>query len=128
MAPLPNQGGSSGYPVWSQEAQLERWNAGEETKASLSSLYWWSNRIIPYCCTGNRAHTQIVGTDMINLVVLLFAHPNATCGKIAVHLYNKRGEMYSNQTIPKHLKELDITQKIVSVEAYQAQSEEEQCQ
>ena len=31
--------------------------------------------------------------------------------------------MYSNQTISKRLKELDITQKIASVEAYQAQRE-----
>jgi hypothetical protein len=99
MAPHPNHGGSSGYPVWSQEAQLERWNVGEKTKASLLSLYRWSHRIIPYCCTGNRARTQIVGMDMINLVVLLFAHPDATCGKIAAHLYNKGGEMYSNQTM-----------------------------
>ncbi len=36
--------------------------------------------------------------------------------------------MYSNQTISKCLKELDITQKIASVEAYQAQSEQVQCQ
>ncbi len=30
----PHQGGSSGYPVWSREEQLEKWNAGEETVAS----------------------------------------------------------------------------------------------
>jgi hypothetical protein len=63
---------------------------------------------------------------MINLVVLLFAHPNTTCGKIAAHLYNEKGEMYSDQTISKHLKEQDITQKISSVEAYQTQSEQVQ--
>ena len=27
----PREGGSSGYPVWSREEQLEKWNAGEET-------------------------------------------------------------------------------------------------
>ncbi len=104
LVPHPNQGGSFGYPIWSQEAQLKRWNVGEETKASLLSLYWWSNRIVQYCCTGNQAGMQIVDTDMINLVVLLFAHPNATWGKIAAHLYKEGGEMYSNQTISKHLK------------------------
>jgi hypothetical protein len=60
---------------------------------------------------------------MINLVVHLFTHPDATCDKIAAHFYNKDGEMYFNQTIYKHLKELDITQKIASVEVYQAQTE-----
>jgi hypothetical protein len=80
MALHLNQGGSSRDPLWSREAQLERWNVGEETKASLLSLYWWSNGIIPYCCTSNCACTQIVGTDMTNLVVLLFARPAATCG------------------------------------------------
>jgi hypothetical protein len=118
MAPHPNQGGSSGYPVWSQEAQLERWNAEEETNASLLPLYWWSNRIVPYHCTGNCARMQIVGTDIINLVVLQFAHPDVSCGKIAAHLYSEGGEMYSDQTISERLKELDITQKIASVEAY----------
>ena len=47
-------------------------------------------------------------------MVLLLAHPDATCDKIVAHLYNKGGEIYSNQTISKHLKELDITQKIAS--------------
>ena len=35
----PREGGSSGYPVWSREEQLEKWNAGEETAASEASLY-----------------------------------------------------------------------------------------
>ena len=60
---------------------------------------------------------------MINLIVLLIAHPDAICNEIAAHLYNKGGEMYSNQTISKRLKELDITKKIASVEVYQAQRE-----
>ena len=128
VKPHPCQGGSSSYPVWSQEEQLEKWNAGEETDPSQASLYRWSGRIVLHCCTSNSVRTQIVGTDMINLVVLLLAHPDATCDKIAAHLYNKGGEMYSNQTISKHLKELDITQKITFVEVYQAQAEAVQCQ
>ena len=77
VEPHPRQGGSCGYPVWSREEQLEIWNAGEETVASQASLYCWSGRIVPHCRTGNSARTQIVGTDMINLVVLLLAHPDA---------------------------------------------------
>ena len=38
VKPHPREGGSSGYPVWSREEQLEKWNAGEETAASEASL------------------------------------------------------------------------------------------
>ena len=91
VMPHPRKGGSSGYPVWSREEQLEKWNAGEETGASEASLYRWSDRLMPHRCTGNRARTQIVGTDLINLVVLLFAHPDATIDEMAAHIYNEGG-------------------------------------
>ena len=74
--------------------------------ASQASLYRWSGHIVPHRRTRNSARTQIVGTDMINLVVLLVAHPDATCDEIAAHLYNEGGELFSNQTISKRLKEL----------------------
>jgi hypothetical protein len=123
VAPHPREGGSSGYPVWSREEQLEKWNAGEETVASEASLYRWSDCLIPHRCTGNRARTQIVGTDLINIMVLLFAHLDATIDEMAAHIYNEGGKMYSSQQISKRLKELDITKKLASVEAYQAQTE-----
>ena len=66
VKPHPREGGSSGYPVWSREEQLEKWNTGEETAASKASLYRRSDRLILHRCTGNRARTQIVGTDLIN--------------------------------------------------------------
>ena len=34
IEPHPRRGGSSSYPIWSREEQLEEWNAGEETVAS----------------------------------------------------------------------------------------------
>jgi hypothetical protein len=86
VKPHPREGGSSGYPVWSREEQLEKWNAGEETAASEASLYRWSDHLIRHRCTGNRARTQIVGTDLINLVVLLFAHSDATIDELAAHI------------------------------------------
>ncbi len=39
VAPHPRGGGSSGYPDWSRDEQLEKWNAGEETVAFDASLY-----------------------------------------------------------------------------------------
>ena len=99
-----------------------KWNAGEDTKASQAFHYRWTGRLFPHGRTGNHAGTQIVGADLINLVVFLFAHPDATIDEIAAHLYNEGGDMYSNQQISKRLKELGITKKIASVEAYQAQA------
>ena len=66
---------------------------------------------------------QIVSADLINLVVFLFTHPDATIDETAAHLYNEGGGMYSNQQISKRLKVLGITKKIASVETYQAQEE-----
>ncbi len=34
VAPHPSLGGSSGYPVWHHEEQLEKWDAGEVTNVS----------------------------------------------------------------------------------------------
>ena len=39
VMPHPSRGGSSGYPVWFREEQLEKWYAGEATDVSLASLY-----------------------------------------------------------------------------------------
>jgi hypothetical protein len=123
VKPHPHKGGFSSYPVLSREEQLEKWNTGEESAASEASLYRWSDHLIPHHCTGNRARTQIVGSDLINLVILLFAHPDATIDEMAAHIYNEGGELYSSQQISKRLKGLDITKKIASVEAYQVQAE-----
>ena len=62
VKPHPRQGGSSDYPIWSREEQLKKWNAREETVASQASLYHWSGRIIPHCCTGNSARTAAAAT------------------------------------------------------------------
>ncbi len=35
----PSLGGSSGYPIWHREEQLEKWNAGEVTDVSERSLF-----------------------------------------------------------------------------------------
>ena len=58
----PRQGGSSGYPVRSQEEQLKNCNAGEATVASQASLYRWYGHIVPHCRTGNSVHTAVAAT------------------------------------------------------------------
>jgi hypothetical protein len=76
VEPHPRQGGLSGYPVWSQEEQLEKWNAGEETVASQASLYCWLGRIVPHHCTGNSAHTAAAATAAA--VYFAASHPRAS--------------------------------------------------
>jgi hypothetical protein len=123
VSPHPRKGGSSGYPVWVREEQLEKWYAGEATDVSLASLYRWEEHLLPHRQTGNRARTTIVGVDMIHLVNFLITHSNSTMIEMAAFIYNKGGALYSNQRISEHLKDLEITRKKASIEVYQALDE-----
>ncbi len=64
VEPHPRQGGSSGYPVWSREEQLKKWNAGEETVASQASLYRWLGRIFLH-------RPQLAAANAIALIVII---------------------------------------------------------
>ncbi len=76
VKPHPRQGGSSGYPVWSREEQLEKWNAGEETIASQASLYRWLGCMVPHCRTGNSAHNAAAATAAA--IYFAASHPRAS--------------------------------------------------
>ena len=76
---------------------------------------------------GNRACTQLGGIDMIHLVGFLIGTPAATIEEMAIHVYNSGGELHSKSTILKQqLKEIEITKKKASVEAYQSMREDVQ--
>jgi hypothetical protein len=83
VAPHPSLGGSSGYPIWHREEQLERWNAGEVTDISKRSLFRWSRRLKPYHQTGNRERSQIIRTKLLNLITYIIAWLDATLDKMA---------------------------------------------
>jgi hypothetical protein len=83
VAPHPFLGGSSGYPVWQCEEQLERWDAGEVTDVSERFLFRWSRRLEPYHQTGNRERSQIIGTKLLDLVTYITAWLDATLDKMA---------------------------------------------
>ena len=57
---------------------------------------------------------------MINLVIFIYAHSDALLDEMAVFIYNEGGLLYDQLTISKRLKELGITKKKASIEAYQA--------
>jgi hypothetical protein len=120
VAPQPFLGGT-GYPVWYREQQLEKWNVGEVTDVSESSLFRWSGRLEPYRQTGNRERSRIIGTELLNLVTYITAWPDATLDKMAAFIFDEGGGLYSRQAISQQLAELDRTKKVLSTEGYQTQ-------
>jgi len=107
--------------VWCRAIQSEKFHAGEEIQVSLSSIYRWDVRPGPYCQTGNRPQTTVVGVDLLNLVTYITAWPDATLAEMAAFIYNERGDLYSRQAIFNRLKDLNITRKKASTEGYQTQ-------
>ena len=58
---------------------------------------------------------------MINLAMFIIAHPESTVDKMAVHIYNEGGELYLATIVSKRLQELQVTKKMPSTDAFQAQ-------
>lgn len=76
---------------------------------------------MPYRKTGNLSRRKLVGTDLLNLVFFLIAHPDALLEEMAIFLYNEGAtEVYSTSLISKRLKELGVSKKKASIEAFQA--------
>jgi hypothetical protein len=122
VAPHPSLGGSSGYPVWHREEQLEKWNAGKVTDVSERSLFRWSTRRLePNRQTVNMEWSRIIGTKLLNLVTYITTWPDATLDEMVAFIFNEGGELYSRQAISQRLAELDITKKRASTEGYQMQ-------
>jgi hypothetical protein len=121
VAPHPSLVGSSGYPVWHREEQLERWNAGEVTDVSEWSLFHCRERLKPYRQTGSMERSWVIGTKLLNLVTYITTWTDATLDNMAAFIFNEGGELYSRQAISQRLAELDITKKRASTEGYQTQ-------
>ena len=119
--PDPSDGGSTGYPEWYRQEQLAAHQNGQEVSVSAASISRWSRRLGRYRQTGNSDRNQLVGIDLINLVVILTAQPTATIDEMAIHIYNEGGDLYSTELISMRLRELEVTKKKVSTEAYQAE-------
>jgi hypothetical protein len=87
---------------------------GEEVDVSGRSLQRWTNCLEPFHQTGNKARDTVVGLDLINLVSFLTAWPEGTIDDMASFIYNK------GDAISRRLKDLGISKKRASTEAYQA--------
>ena len=60
---------------------------------------------------------------MTLLATFLIAYPDAVADEIAAFLFNRTDRLYSNSSIYKRLKDLQITKKKASIDAYQRMSE-----
>ena len=127
IPPHPGKGGSPGYPVFYRLMQLDKKHNGEDVDASRRSLGRWDVREIPYRMTGNKQRSQIVGIDLVNLVIFLLAWPDATQDEMAVFIYNEGGEkLFTRQAISGRLNEMDITKKKAATDSYQSQRDDVQ--
>jgi hypothetical protein len=63
---------------------------------------------------------------MIHLATFLIANSDSTMDEMAAFVYNEGGELYSNQHTSESLKDLAVTKKKASIEAYQALNEDVQ--
>lgn len=124
-APHPSNGGNA-FPTWYREQQLEKHQNGEDVDVSAISIWRWGSRLDAYRATGNRPRSQIVGDEQILLITFIMAYPDATQDEVSVFIYNEGGDLYSREVVSKRMKELDITLKKASTEAYQAQREDVQ--
>ena len=116
----PSVGGTRGYPVWHRIADLHRAEQGMETDASRISHWRWNHRLLPYRMTGNRTLSTIVGADQFLTVICLTIWPDSTADEIATFVFNEGGGVYTREQVSRRLKDLMITRKVGSTEAYEA--------
>jgi hypothetical protein len=89
VLPHPYQGGSAGFPVCYCELQLERFDSREEINLSQASIYCWAACLELHRQTGNRAWSQNIGVDLLNLVIYITAWPDANLDEMAAFIFNK---------------------------------------
>jgi len=126
IAAHPSRGGTQGYGVWYCLDQIAKYANGQPIDVCVSSIYNWVKRLTPYRNTGGQERTHLVGRDQFLLVIFLIAHPDATLDEMATYIFNQGGGLYSTEILSTRLKELDVTKKKASIEAYQAMRDDVQ--
>eukprot|EP00536_Pseudo-nitzschia_multiseries_P013304 jgi/Psemu1/34767/gm1.34767_g len=72
--------------------------------------------------TGNKDRDLVVDPALVSLVVCIIIYPQVQLDESARYLYNNGAGLYSNQLTSQRLKELQITNKKPSIEAFKAYS------
>jgi hypothetical protein len=90
--------------------ELANWQAGEETRASGSSLTrWHTEHLNPYRMTGGSNTNNLIDWDQLLLVVFLFIYLEAQEDEIAMFIYeNGEGNVYSRSVVSRRLSEMKI--------------------
>ena len=125
---IPKQvAGSRGVSVETRVEVLQYANqfsvaaAARKFNVSQSSVYRWTRRVDPLQMTGNHSRVVLTGLDQFLLTICIFLHPRSKADEQATFiLANGGARAYSRQEISKRLKELGVTRKICTLEAYQA--------
>lgn len=119
--PFPSRGGARGYPVPQRMGEIHRITDGHAPAfASLRSIQRWRQRLNPFRMTGNKQKKRLCGTDQVLLVFFLQVYPEAEADEIAIFIFDNGGNLYDRQTIIQRCKELQLSKKKASTEAYQA--------
>ena len=122
----PRMGGSTGYPVWFRIQALELAAvtnphfAATVAQVSLASLYRWSVRLAPYRQTGNKERVILTGHDQMLLTMAIYINPTSNADEICAYIARNGGGVYTRRQVYKRFKELGVTRKIGSIEAYAA--------
>ena len=69
---------------------------------------------------GDRSNETIVGADQFLAVICVTIWPDSTTDDISTFIYNEGGSVYTRSQVSKRLKEMEITRKAGSTEAYEA--------
>ena len=106
--------------VLSTAADLGVEAAAEQWGCCLKSIYNWQERVQPYRMTGGAERSVITGYDQLLLSIGLFIYPNATADELCMFIHANGGDTYTRAQISDRCKELNITRKRASKEAYDA--------
>jgi hypothetical protein len=116
----PSRGGSRGYDIHDHLWMLEQAAQGHPIRASIRSLGRWQERLDRYRRTRNKERSSLIGVDQLLLVLAITSYPDSNEDEIATFIYKGGDGLYPKLTISRQLKELNISRKVVSTEAYWA--------
>ena len=70
--------------------------------------------------TGNKERQSIIGLDLILLAVFYSIWPCGDADEACIFIFNNGGDVYTRNDVSKRMKDIQMTRKVASTEAYQA--------
>ena len=126
IPPDPSIGGTRGYPPWFRIRAIAAANVIGEDQASIQygcsarSIRRWRNRLDPYRMTGGVEREALTGMDQLLLTIGLFVYPAATEDQLCAFILVNGGDIYTREQISERCKDLQLTRKRCSKEAFDA--------